>query len=370
VTEAPEAMDVPAAAGRGGASASGVEDGSTPLPPSAPALQGPVSPVPLRNDEEPEEPRLRLERLDAAARVYVAAQRPANTRRTYAESWKVWEAYTRDVGIPVLSGTVGALVGFVRWLEVTRQAAVATIDTRLAGAVVGLRERGVVVDRSVTRAAWQALAGYERRLAESGEVRGRGKARPITVEHLRALVAACPDTRAGLRDKALLLLGFTIAARRSELAALQVGNLTPDGTYGLVAVLGYTKTGPDERPVPYGLHRETCPVTAWQAWLSAAGIDSGPAFRRIDRYDHVHPQGLSPQAIGEIVTRCGERAGLPFKITGHSLRAGLATEARRNGADHKAVCDQGGWSYGSRAVHGYFHTVDRWTDNAVTTIGL
>ncbi|WP_317495682.1 site-specific integrase [Haloechinothrix sp. LS1_15] len=316
------------------------------------------------------EPRARLERLDAVAEAYVDEQRPANTRRAYAEAWRLWEDYTRDAGIPQLSGTVGALVGFVRWMETTKQAAPSTVEARLAGAVAGLRRQRVPVDRQATRAAWQALRAYERRLADAGVVRGRGKATPITLEQLRALVRACPDSSAGRRDRALLLIGFTIAARRSELAGLHVEQLTADGSNGLVAALGYTKTGPDERPIPHGAHRDTCPVRAWQDWCAAAGITEGPAFRRIDRHDHVFEAGLSAQAVGEIVTRCGERAELPFRITGHSLRAGLATEARRHGADHKAVCDQGGWTYGSKAVHGYFHTVDRWTENPINNIGL
>ncbi|MQA09951.1 MAG: tyrosine-type recombinase/integrase [Pseudonocardiaceae bacterium] len=316
------------------------------------------------------EPAERLAQLDSLAGAYVAGQQPANTRRAYAAAWKIWQEYTRDAGIPPLSGTVGALVGFVRWLETTKAASVATIDARLAGAVAGLRHLGVPVDREATKAAWQALRGYERRLAEAGIVRGRGKASPITLAHLRALSQACPDTRAGLRDRALLLIGFTIAGRRSELAALHVAHLVADGGNGLVASLGYTKTGPDERPVPYGSHRDTCPVRAWQAWLAAAGIADGSAFRRVDRHDRVLDAGLSAQAVGEVVTRSGARAELPFHITGHSLRAGLATEARRSGADHKAVCDQGGWIYGSKAVHGYFRTVDRWTENPVRDIGL
>lgn len=312
----------------------------------------------------------RLARLDVVAEAYVAEQRPANTRRAYAASWRAWEDYTRDAGIPLLSGSVGALVGFVRWLETTRGASVATVDARLAGAVAGLRHYRVTVEREATRAAWQALKGYERRLAEVGEVRGRGKARPVTLDQLRAMAAACPQTLAGVRDRAILLVGFTIAARRSELAGLRADDLTVDGAHGLVARLGFTKTGPDERVVPYGTYRQTCPVTAWNTWREAASITRGPAFRRIDRHGHVFDAGLSGQAIGEIIARSGERAELPFRVTGHSLRAGLATEARRNGADHKAVCDQGGWSYGSRVVHGYFHTVDRWSENPIRTIGL
>ena len=330
-----------------------------------------ANPSSERTADEADQPdQTRLTMLDRAAARYVAAQQPPNTRRAYADSWKAWERYTHEIGIPLLSGTPGALVGFVRWLETVRSASIATVDARLAGAVVGLRARGVPVDREATRVAWQALRGYERRLADAGEVRGRGKASPITLEHLRALARACPDTHAGRRDRAILLVGFAIAARRSELADLRVADLRPDDGNGLVVRLGFTKTGPDERPVPFGVHHETCPVLAWQRWRQAAELADGHAFRRVDRHDQVWESGLSAQAVGDIVTRCGERAGLPFRITGHSLRAGLATEARRHGADHTAVCDQGGWAYGSRAVYEYFRTVDRWSENAVGRIGL
>lgn len=332
----------------------------------------------IRPSGNPADAGERLARLDALADSYVPTQRPSNTLRAYAADWRIWQDYTAELGIPLLSGTRGALVGFVLWLERGRTtrtgdqappAAPATVERRLTGAVVGLRRHHARVEPDATKAAWQALNGYRRRLAEDGVEPGRGKAAPVTVAHLRAMSLSCPNTLAGVRDRAMLLIGFPIASRASDLANLWVGDITTPDAHGLVVRVRHGKsTG--EMAVPRGRHPQTCPVRAWDAWRTAANLDTGPAFRRIDRHDNAFDAGLSAAAVTKIITRCGERAGLPFPITGHSLRSGMATESRRSGADVKAIASQGRWSPTSTALYGYLHQVDRWNDNAARDLGL
>lgn len=110
-------------------------------------------------------------------------------------------------------------------------------------------------------------------------------------------------------------------------------------------------------------------MRAWQRWQIAAGIITGPAFRRIDRHGRILG-AMSPKAVGEAITRAGQAAGLDTRFTGHSVRAGLATEARRARHDAKTIVEQGGWLAHSAVLHGYMQVVDRWTDNAVKGIGL
>ena len=310
----------------------------------------------------------RLAALDAAPAQYVTSQQPANTARAYAADWRAWSDYTAAIGIPAAVGSSGALVGFVRWLE-HAGAAPATIDRRLAGAVVRLREHGVPVDHAATRAARTALGGYRRRLTEANVAPGRGRASAVTVQQLREITAACPPGLAGARDRALVLLGFTTAARRSELAGLLVSDVR-DTDDGLVVTIRYGKTGAREVAVPFGSHPQTCPVRAWRDWLAATGTTTGPAFRRIDRHGRLLDAGLSPQAAGDVITRAGLRAGLPARLTGHSVRAGLATEARRAGHDAKTIAAQGGWKPNSAVLYDYMRIVDRWSDNAATGLGL
>jgi integrase len=331
-------------------------------------------------------PQERLAQLDAGAAPYVRTQRPANTLKAYAQDWKVWEDYAADVGIPLLSGTAGALTGFVVWLEQGRRlrpaerdtadaaeraepAAPATIERRLTGAIAGLRHHHVHVQPQASRAAWQALKGYRQRLAESGTSRGRGKATMVTLADLRAMSRACPDTLAGLRDRAMLLIGFPIAARCSDLANLLVTDITETDQRGLEVTVRHGKSTGD-MAIPRRSNVVSDPVRAWQAWVDAADISDGPAFRRIDRHGNLFPEGLSTTGVNQILTRAGARADLPYAVTGHSLRSGFATEARRAGADDVAIADQGRWVRGSRALYEYIRRVDRWDDNAAGVLDL
>jgi integrase len=313
----------------------------------------------------------RLAQLDALAEDYVASQRPANTLRSYAADWRVWEDYTAQVGIPLLASTAGALVGFVRWLETTKQAAPASIERRLTGAVVELRRYGAQPSPGAQARARQALGGYRRRLAEAGITRGRGQAHPINLADLRTVAVHCPDTLAGRRDRALLLIGFAIGARSSDLANLLATDLDPFPN-GLLATVRHGKSI-GASPIPYFRQPEICPVRAWQAWTATAGITTGPAYRRINRHDQLGAAvGLSPAAVNHALHRAGDRAGLAYGLTAHSLRAGLATEMRqaKDTIHEHEIADQGRWTRGSRALQQYFRTVDAWTNAPLSRLGV
>jgi integrase len=328
----------------------------------------------------------RLALLDEAAARHVDEQRPPNTLKAYAQDWQVWQDYTAEAGIPPLSATIGALTGFVVWLERGRTlrpderavpevperaapAAPSTIERRLTGALAGLRHHKVLVDPEASRAAWRALKGYRQRLAREGVQRGRGKATMVTLADLRAMSRACPDTLAGARDRAMLLIGFPIAARCSDLANLLVTDVQPVDDRGLAVTVRHGKSTGD-MVVPRRENADTDPVRAWHAWRSGAGIAEGPAFRRVDRHGNVGEPALSTTGVNQILTRAGVRAGLPYPVTGHSLRSGFATEARRAGADDLAIADQGRWVRGSRALYEYIRRVDQWNDNAAGALDL
>jgi integrase len=169
----------------------------------------------------------------------------------------------------------------------------------------------------------------------------------------------------------MLLLGFSIAARRAELAGLRLRNIRPDEK-GLLVHVAVSKTDPRTVPVPHGDHPETCPVRAWQAWANAAGITDPDlhAFRRIHHTGAVQPQGLTPQRAGDIITSTGLRAGCADLFTGHSVRSGLATEARRAGKDRKAIAAITGHKANSKVLDGYMQTVDQWDEKDNALIGL
>lgn len=197
--------------------------------------------------------------------------------------------------------------------------------------------------------------------------------KPLLTADVRRLIAELPQNLQGLRDRALLLAGFAGGFRRSELAALRVEDLqlTADG---LIVRLGKSKTDQEGqgRPValPYGSDPATCPVRALRAWLESSGITTGPLFRGVDRLGSVSGRALHADSIAYLVKRAAGRCGLEtMDYAGHSLRAGLATQAAMNGASELAIMKQTGHR-SLATVRKYIREGSLFRDNAATKLGL
>src|SRR5919202_1032051 len=117
---------------------------------------------------------------------------------------------------------------------------------------------------------------------------------PAVVGDLKLMLEKVPNTRVGLRDRALLLLGFAGAFRRSELVGLDVADLEFVRA-GLIITLRKSKTDQAGRSrrlgIPYGSSEQTCPVRSLQAWLESARIVEGPVFRSLDRFSGCRQRG-------------------------------------------------------------------------------
>jgi integrase len=161
---------------------------------------------------------------------------------------------------------------------------------------------------------------------------------------LQKVVGRMEDKLVDVRDKALLLVGFAGALRRSELVALAVEDVEwVDG--GVVVVIRQSKTDQEaagqEIGIPYGSTPDTCPVGALKAWLEAAQITQGPIFRRVDQWGNLGINALHPGSVADIVKKRVNVLGLdPAEFAGDSLRAGLATSAAQNGASELTIMAQ------------------------------
>jgi len=187
------------------------------------------------------------------------------------------------------------------------------------------------------------------------------------------MVEGAPDRLLGLRDRALLLLGFSGAFRRSELVALDVEDLEFTGD-GLVVTQRRGKTDQEgvgrKIGIPFGGNPDTCPVRAVRKWLDAAAVMSGPVFRSVNRHGHVQPGRLSDKAVAIVVKRHAPAAGLdPLRYAGHSLRAGLATAAAAAGASERSIMNQTGHR-SVPMVRKYIRDGQLFRENAAATVGL
>ncbi|MFC7331380.1 tyrosine-type recombinase/integrase [Marinactinospora rubrisoli] len=321
------------------------------------------------------------EAMRAAADAIIAASTRPNTAAAFAQDWRHWTRFCVLTGADPLEVSADALVVFAGWLAREpgdgRYAAPATIERRITGVLHHWRHAGRTVPARTSVRARQEVRRYAQRLAEQGIPVGRGQAPFLTVAQLRAICSACPPGATGARDRALVLIGFGIAARRSELAGLDADDIAlardeAGELLGLRVRVRTSKTGQGRQvAIARGSSALTCPARAWQDWQRIGQVDAGPAFRRVTRHDAVQRAGLSPASAGEVVRRAGERAGVP-ELSGHSLRAGLATAARLAGHDIVAIARIGGWSPGSKELMRYLRIADEWShaDNATIGIGL
>jgi site-specific recombinase XerD len=160
-------------------------------------------------------------------------------------------------------------------------------------------------------------------------------------EVLRRLLAIVPPTGLlGLRDRALLTLGWAAALRRSELVALDVADVTRAPKGGVVLVRA-SKTDQQKRgeevPIFFSNLAEHCPMRALDAWLDASGITEGAIFRQLGRHQRLGER-LSPPAVRDRVRRYARLAELAFNDYGaHSLRSGFITTAARHGKDLDSI---------------------------------
>jgi integrase len=160
------------------------------------------------------------------------------------------------------------------------------------------------------------------------------EAKPLLRDDLLLVLDATGDRLKDVRDRALLLIGFAGALRRSELIGLDVGDIE-HVRQGIILYLRRSKTDQDGQGrkigIPFGRTR-WCPVAALDAWLTASGINEGAIFRPVDRHGRIHDARLSGEGVALVVRERTAAAGLdPAAYSGHSLRAGLATSAAQVG---------------------------------------
>ena len=272
------------------------------------------------------------------ARDYAANSKAPATLRAYRACWKHFQEWCRDRGLISLPAEPRTVALFIA--DCASKHKPASISLRMAAISAAHKLAGfespTLMRHAVVSETW---AGIKRTLG-TAQV---GKSAILT-DDLRKMIAALPDTLRGLRDVALLLVGFASACRRSELAALTVEDLAWVEE-GLRITLRRSKTDQEGKGqtigVPYGSDPFTCPVRAMRRWLAAAGITEGFAFRGVLKGGRVQPGRMAGDSIALCIKRSCASVGMETaKYAGHSLRAGFVTQAARAGCSESSIMKQ------------------------------
>lgn len=338
-------------------------------------------------------PALPSTALEAAEQAAERARRAraANTLRAYRSDWRDFEAACARLGLP-LETTPQVVAVYIDQLA-RAGAKVSTIRRRIAAINAHRRADGLPSLSVREEPLASVLRGIRRDIGAPPR-----RARPLEIEELRQVVAACPDTPKGRRDRALLLVGFAGGFRRSELSGLDWG---PDGDgtayvefvpEGLRIRLKRSKTNQtgelEEVAICRGAYAATCPVRALEEWrvtsmmeapagaegsrdscdtntfavLTPPGYpcdtdtlepnEAAPVFRPVDRHGNIAADRLRGhgvrRAIREATARAAKAAGASageleaalIGLSGHSLRAGLVTTAFAAGLTSEDVMRQ------------------------------
>lgn len=299
------------------------------------------------------------------SRRYLRAAQADNTTRAYRTDWELFESHCRAQGLHALPADAQTLAVYISGLALAGRK-VSTIERRLAGISVAHQAAGLV-SPTTSLLVRKTMAGIRRTHGSR-----RRQADPLMPKDLVAILKFLPDSKAGKRDRALLLLGFTAALRRSEIASLRVEDVV-EVDEGLRVTVRESKTDPSrigrEVGVPRRRRLDRCPVEAVRRWKSAAYLDKGPLFRTINRIDRVGG-ALSGAAVGDIVKRTAVRAGVTdHDFSGHSLRAGFVTAAAAGGAPERAIMAQTGHR-SVQTVRSYIRSGSLFLENAAEFIKL
>ncbi len=299
-----------------------------------------TEPTPFLPAARPEAPHGALSAARKADAFRAASKAPA-TVRAYTSAWRAFGAWCRDRGLAALPAAPATLAAYLadradpesgrplKPVSLWQHAAAVAKAHKLAGLPSPLEDEHVR----------DTLDGIRRRFGTAPSPKAA-----LGTDQIHRLVAATGSGLKGIRDRALVLVGYAAALRRGELVGLDAADVreTDDG---LVVFLARSKTDPHGQGRTVGVCRgsDTCPVDALRAWKEAAGIEDGPLFRPTDRHGNIRPTRLSGPAVARILKSLAKAAGLNAeRIAGHSLRAGHATEAARRGASALAIRRQTG----------------------------
>jgi site-specific recombinase XerD len=283
-------------------------------------------------------PVITLEAAQEAAATYARGSRAASTWRAYESDWRIFAAWCTAVDRSALPASPHTVALFLA-AQARLGHAPSTLDRRRAA--IRLMHRGAKLS-----SPHDALEVDEvlRGIRRAWKQPPRQKAPAIDHDVQRLADAVEPQTRQGLRDRALVLLGFAGALRRSELVALDVEHLE-QRPEGLTLAITSSKTDQEGEGQTVAIPRVPdspyCPVQAVLDWLVVAEIGRDALFRRMHRGDALGSSRLTDQSVALVIKRLALRAGLdPQRYAGHSLRSGFLTSAARARANIFKMADQ------------------------------
>ncbi|MRG86708.1 site-specific integrase [Salinibacillus xinjiangensis] len=306
-----------------------------------------------------------VQELQKEAREHLANSKSKNTKRAYGTDWNQFESWCQAHALESLPTEPQTLVSYITFLGRTKKAA--TIKRKMT-AISQRHETAGFKSPTKTALVKGVWEGIQRRIG----IKEEGK-EALWLHELRRVIEVLPQNKLiGVRNRAILVIGWSAALRRSELVSLNIEDISKTRD-GLILQLNKSKT--DQKgeghmiALPFGSNPTTCPVRSFEDWIAAADITEGALFRRVDRHGNVMGR-LTDQSVRLVVKKCCEDVGLDAKRYGaHSLRSGFCSTAAKAGKAEHQIMKQTRHKR-SDSLQRYIKKANLFDDNAASGIGL
>lgn len=281
----------------------------------------------------------------ADALEYRGQAKAQKSLETYQWAWKKFVSWCEDNGydpfVPPNNSHVFLVSIFIASMAKTRQLKTASLTCYIAGIKHHYGEKGIILDtaHAEMRKIW---TGIRRELGTKQKQKI-----PLTTENIKTLVDSLskPNSSITIRDKAMILLGFAGAFRRSELVGIDLEHLAFDQN-GVSIFLPKSKTDQEMQgrfvDIPFASEAKYCPVRALKEWIQYAQIESGPIFLQIQKAGAIIRKRLGGRSVALMLQRRCKQFGFSKDIGGHSLRSGHVTSAIKNGTPETWIMRQTG----------------------------
>lgn len=306
------------------------------------------------------------ERLMDNMNNYVIQSKAKNTVRAYKSDWRHFEIWCCQRGLSSLPSSSAVVAMYIT--SFANDLSVGTLSRR----ITTIRETHLAADLEPEFMSDARLKALWEGIKRTKGVAQHGKA-PLLSDDIRQLIATLPGGIQGLRNRALILFGYSGAFRRSELVALNLSDLKSTAN-GIEVTIRRSKTDQEGagmlKAIPYGSSPELCPVRALQAWIGALGRIEGAVFVRIGKGGHLTSDRLSDRSVALIIKQSVRLAGMKdAEFAGHSLRSGFVTQAALSGASDREIMNQTGHKTRTM-VDRYVRHISIWQNNAAMRLGL
>jgi site-specific recombinase XerD len=311
-----------------------------------------------------------IKALQEETLLNLQSSKAANTVRAYKSDFNDFNLFCINNGFKSLPSEPKIVSLYLTYLS-TNDVKMSTLKRRLVSIGVIHKLKGYYLDTKHPSVI-ENIMGIKRR---KGNIQKSKK--PILINHLKQIINVIDqqikEEIKKLRDRSIILIGFSGGFRRNEIVSLDYDDLdfVPEG---LKINLKRSKT--DQfgeglvKALPYFDNSQYCPVLSLQNWIKVSNINSGPLFRRFTKGCKLSQNRLTNQTVALLIKQYLMLAGIDNKnYSGHSLRSGFATSAAESGAEERSIMAMTGHK-STEMVRRYIKEANLFKNNALNKIKL